>query len=70
MSHAADCPPLTLSNGDITYSTGSLGDGNYPPGTEAFFSCQDGVLFPTDDSRICVVDGTWSASVPTCSGIG
>ena len=65
-----NCPPLpSVTNGDITYSTGLLDDGNYPSGTQASYTCRQGQLFDLDGStRLCQPHGHWSGTDPICAG--
>ena len=58
------CEPLTLENGNVTYSTSLVANG-YPALTTAYFSCNVGYL-SGPLSRTCQLSGDWTGTNPTC----
>ena len=49
-------------NGNVDASTTTVG-------SVATYSCSNGFLISGDSQRNCQMDGFWSGSAPTCSGI-
>ena len=71
------CEPLPgIANGMIAYST--AGSPNYPPGTVATYSCNDGFVLDLigggSETRTCEDDGDgdalgeFSGTAPSCVG--
>ena len=64
VSHTANCPDLpSLMNGMIMYSAGLrfVGSG-------AIYSCNTGYTLTGGATRVCVSEGIWDGSPPTCVG--
>ena len=59
----ADCGPLELDHGTITYS-----DSTYE-GSEATFACSEGYTLMGETMATCQNDGNWSDSTPVCEEI-
>ncbi len=70
VSHTANCPDLpSLTNGMIMYSAGSTN--NRPFISTAVYSCNTGYTLnggtlSGGTTRVCVGEGRWSGSPPTC----
>ena len=60
------CDPLSLRNGQISYSQPVLVNGKYPVGTTASFSCGSGYKLRGPNSRICEAPRTWTQGTPEC----
>ena len=75
--HAIDihCSTLSLQNGNITYSNGSVEDWYYH-GTTATYQCDSGYKLTGGDTvRTCTGDGSgpvgqWNGTAPACLGKG
>ena len=61
------CAPLTLINGDVSYSTSAV-YGRYPVGTTASFTCDNIYIRNGLDSSTCNITGEWMDELPTCIG--
>ena len=58
------CPGLTApANGGITFTDGS----NF--GSAAAYSCDEGFTLTGDMARVCLGEGTWTGSEPSCDGM-
>ncbi|XP_064386053.1 sushi, von Willebrand factor type A, EGF and pentraxin domain-containing protein 1-like [Halichondria panicea] len=68
---AIECPPpLTITNGMISYSPDVTPD--YDLGTEATYTCEAGFYLEGNEVRVCMDDdvmnaiGVWSSQEPSC----
>ncbi len=68
---AIECPPpLTITNGMISYSPDVTPD--YDLGTEATYTCEAGFYLEGNEVRVCMDDdvmdaiGVWSGQEPSC----
>ena len=61
--HAVMCQSLSLTNGTISYSDPTLGEGSV-----ATHSCDTGYTLNGGSTRTCQTDGTWNGSAPICEG--
>ena len=77
----ATCPPLSVSNGIVGYTTQPIGTGanrdryvagtrsyhgRYIEGTTADFTCYDGYSRSGPRTRHCTSSKTWDGRSPTC----
>ena len=53
---------MQSANGTVTYNT----SGALTSGTVATYSCEDGYELVGEETRICLVDGTWTGAEPEC----
>ncbi|EDQ85702.1 uncharacterized protein MONBRDRAFT_38713 [Monosiga brevicollis MX1] len=61
---AIPCDPLVApANGELDVSN----NGIFP--ATATYNCQAGYTLTADGTRTCQTDGTWSGSVPACTGV-
>ena len=56
-----DSGTLSIRNGMVTYGSVSIG-------SKATYQCVDGFSLSGVSTRTCLVDGSWSDSLPTCQG--
>ena len=61
----AICPALSLQNGEIEYDP-LQENGEYPTGTVAFFTCEEGYMRSGSVFGTCQDSGTWDSELPTC----
>ena len=61
----AICPTLSIENGEVEYHP-SQDNGEYPTGTVAFFTCEEGYMRSGSVFGTCQDSGTWDSQVPTC----
>ena len=60
------CPPLSISNGSITYGPDMTAD--FDVGTIATYTCNDGYRLSGFETRECVLGGRWNRLPPVCIG--
>ena len=60
------CPPLSLTNGEITYDMSSINE-NYPVGTRASLICDHGYSQSGTSTRTCQDSGICDQQNPTCN---
>ena len=61
------CVPLSLANGDVTY-TKSAQNGKYVVNTVASFSCDSDYYLNGPNSITCQKSGNWNEQTPRCEG--
>ena len=57
---------MSVINGTVQYSTEPSASGNFTGGTVTTYSCADGYELVREESRTCLVDGTWTGAEPQC----
>ena len=60
------CADLSLSNGRVSYNTGSV-NGGFPVDTVVSFHCNNGYSLSGSSSRTCQTSGNWDQSTSTCT---
>ena len=58
-----------LDNMRINYDKDPIRDGQYPVGTRARYTCDDGLLKKDNAYGFCLPSGSWNQTQFTCIGI-
>ena len=59
------CPTLSIPNGQVNYDSSRVG-GQYPAGTEASLTCNEGYFRGLQNATTCQASGNWEQPLPMC----
>ena len=61
----ATCQTLSIPNGQVNYNPSSV-SGQYPVGTEASLTCNQGYFRGVQRVTTCQASGNWKEPLPVC----